>query len=291
MACRSTAWTVALLATSVLFGAYGFASDLHVPFSVNAGQGFSISTEGSGDGTFYLLGPGNVIKRPVKLGAEISITSDDVANSGQYQAILCSSQGCAAATFQVHAGDPARLSFFLHPSRVPVSTPDAIVATAFVFDRYYNPVLQTTKVEFQISSGAGADTTRTIPVQRGVAWMRIGSSNKAGPVRIVASVADIREPRVIQQVAAEACSLRMKATPNAKGALLETDPVRDCSGNPLPDGTIVSFTKTDTTGKTTVDAPIKKGVARAQVELKGHSQISVACGVVLGNEISVAGKT
>jgi hypothetical protein len=130
-----------------------------------------------------------------------------------------------------------------------------------------------------------------VPAARGVAWMRLGSSNKAGPVRIVASVAGIQEPRVIQQVAAEACSLRMNATPNTNGALLETDPVRDCSGNPLPDGTIVSFTKTDASGKTTIDAPVKKGIARAQVKLNGHSQISVACGVVLGNEISVAGKT
>ncbi len=47
---------------------------------------------------------------------------------------------------------------------------------------------------------------------------------------------------------------------------LETDPVRDCSGNALPDGTVVSFTKIDKAGKSTVDTPIKKGVARMQFE-------------------------
>jgi len=279
----------ASIAACTLCAVYGVAADLRVPPKVIAGRGFTVHADGRGDATFYLLGPANAIKRTIKLGSDLTIAPDDIANAGQYHAILCSSQGCDAASFQVQAGDPAHLSFFLHPSRVPVSTPNSIDATAFVFDRYYNPVLDPEQVEFQISSGAGGNTARAIPTRRGVAWVRMGSSNQAGPVRIVASVADIQEPRVIQQVAAEACSLRMKATPNAKGALLETDPVRDCSGNPLPDGTIVSFTKTDSLGKTTVDAPIKKGVARAQVDLKGHSQISVACGVVLGNEISVAG--
>jgi hypothetical protein len=280
-----------LLFACLLHAGVAQAADLRIPSSVAAGQAFSIPTEGSGEATFYLLGPASVTKRSVKLGSEIAIASDDIAVAGQYQAILCTGQACESTPFSVHAGPPARLSFFLHPSRVPVSRPDAINGTAFIFDRYYNPVLQPAKVEFQISPGSGAATTRTVAAERGVTSLQLASSNKAGPVRIVASVANIDEPRVIQQVASEACALRMRATPNSHGALLETDPVRDCSGNPLPDGTIVSFTKTDEAGKTTIDAPIKKGVARAQVELKGHSQISVACGVVLGNEISVGGKT
>jgi hypothetical protein len=71
---------------------------------------------------------------------------------------------------------------------------------------------------------------------------------------------------------------------------LETDPVRDCSGNALPDGTVVSFTKVDRAGKSTVDTPLKKGVARTQFSIHGQAQISVACGVTLGNEIGLNGK-
>jgi hypothetical protein len=82
----------------------------------------------------------------------------------------------------------------------------------------------------------------------------------------------------------------MKATRDKGSVVLETDPVRDCSGNALPDGTIVSFTKIDDAGKSTVDTPIKKGIARTQFDLKGAAQISVACGVVLGNELAIAGK-
>ena len=101
---------------------------------------------------------------------------------------------------------------------------------------------------------------------------------------------EIAELRVIQQVAFEACGLRMTATSNSGNVRVQTDPIRDCSGNPLPDGTIVSFTKTDQTGRSTVDTPIKKGIATAQFSVAGPARISLACGVVLGNEISIGGR-
>jgi hypothetical protein len=66
---------------------------------------------------------------------------------------------------------------------------------------------------------------------------------------------------------------------------VQTDPVRDCSGNVVPDGTIVTFTETYNGGESTVDAPLKQGVARAEMPAYNGAKISVATGVVLGNEI------
>jgi hypothetical protein len=43
-------------------------------------------------------------------------------------------------------------------------------------------------------------------------------------------------------------------------------------------------------GRSTVDTPLKKGVANAQFTLSGRARISVACGVVLGNEVSIGGQ-
>jgi hypothetical protein len=265
------------------------ALGLHGPATVAAGQEFNLQTEGSGDATFYLLGPSGALKKTIELGTDVPIAAESVSNSGQYRAIVCSGDDCAHADFEVRAGEPARLSFFLHPSRVPVSAPNAIDATAFLFDRYYNPAFAPAKVEFQIAPAAAARFSKVVTTQGGVAWMRMGSSTKEGPVRITAAVGQLAEPRVIQQVAAEACGLRVKAVRDEKGFSFETDPVRDCSGNPLPDGTIVTFTDIDSSGKTTVDAPIKKGVARTRLPIQGHARISVACGVVLGNELSMAG--
>jgi hypothetical protein len=109
-------------------------------------------------------------------------------------------------------------------------------------------------------------------------------------VQVTAAIGGVEEARVIQQVAAEACGLRMKAVTSGNNVTLETDPVRDCSGNALPDGTVVSFTKIDKAGKSTVDTPIKKGIARVQLSVQGPTQVSVACGVVIGNEVALNGK-
>jgi hypothetical protein len=279
-----------LTGLALLCGLSGWAraADLHVPATVEAGQAFSIPLQGSGQGTFYLVGPDHVVKRTVTLGSDLQIQSSDVRSAGRYQAILCDSS-CTSATFEVKAAQPAHLSFFLHPSRVPVSTPDSIDATAFVFDPYFNLVLTPAAVDFRITPASGASFSRRSVTRDGVTWMRMGSTAHEGPLQVTAALGNAEEARVIQQVAAEACGLRMKAVGSGKMVTLETDPVRDCSGNALPDGTVVSFTKVDKAGKSTVDTPIKKGIARVQFSVHGRAQISVACGVVLGNEVALNG--
>jgi hypothetical protein len=124
-----------------------------------------------------------------------------------------------------------------------------------------------------------------------VTWLHLDSTSHEGPVKVTAELGEkLEESRVIQQVAAEACALRMKVTSSSGKVFLETDPVRDCSGNALPDGTVVSFTLLDKSGKSTVDTPLKKGIARTEFNVSGPAQINVACGVVLGNEVAVSGK-
>jgi len=70
---------------------------------------------------------------------------------------------------------------------------------------------------------------------------------------------------------------------------VRTDPIRDCSGNPVPDGTIVTFSSTDSKGRSTVDARIKQGLAEAELPASSGATISVASGVVVGNEIQWRG--
>lgn len=66
---------------------------------------------------------------------------------------------------------------------------------------------------------------------------------------------------------------------------METDPVRDCAGNPVPDGTIVTFTARNGNEISTVDAPVKQDIARAQITASGPLVVSAASGVVMGNEL------
>lgn len=276
---------------ALLFAIAGVANsaEIHAPATVVAGHGFSISVEGTGQATLYLLGPDHVAKRPVNLGGDLRIESSDVRSAGRYQILVCA-HSCTSAAFEVKAAQPTHLSFFLHPSRVPVSSRDAIDGFAVVFDQYYNLVLTPSTVEFQIKRSAGPSSSEQVLTRNGLSWIHTDSSPREGPVEVIASVGDVDEARMVQQVAAEACRLSIKATRAGNMVALETDPVRDCQGNSLPDGTIVSFTKTDGAGRSTVDVPIKQGVARTQFKLDGPAHISIACGVVLGNDITINGR-
>jgi hypothetical protein len=273
------------------------AAELHAPALVEAGQGFAISMDGSGSATFYLVGPDHVVKKKINLGGEVQIASSDVRTAGRYQMILCQHE-CSSTAFEVKAAQPDRISFFLHPSRVPVSSRDSIDATAWVFDKYSNLILTPTTVDFQIKPASGGGFTRRASTRNGVTSMRMDSTSHEGAVQVTAALSNTGAPleskgeevRVIQQVAAEACRLHMNAVASGNRVTLQTDPVRDCSGNALPDGTIVSFTTVDSEGRSTVDAPIKKGIARTQLTLAGPARVSVACGVVLGNEVTLGGK-
>jgi len=282
---KATPLLLSLLAVSSVT----WAAELRPPGTVTAGAGFLIASSGNGRATFYLIGPGRVVKRDVTLGQEILVKPDEAKDAGRYLAIVCGPDGCTPAAFYVAAGQPQRVSFMLHPSRVPVLARGAIHATAFVFDKYRNPVLTPVAVDFRVTSKTGSPSSHRAETTRGAAWIQMDSTPREGPVKVTAAVGATAETRIVQQVASEACNLRIKATRNAKGVAIETNPVRDCSGNMVPDGTVVSFTATSDNGKTTVDAPIKKGIARTELPIAGSARISVASGVVTGNEISIGG--
>jgi hypothetical protein len=266
------------------FGSAAFAADLRAPQNVTAGQGTSIGTSGSGSGTMYLFGPGTAIKRDVQLGQDVQLSADDLQNSGRYTVVI----GDDSATFFVAAGPVTSIAFLARPSRVPAAKPNIISGTAFLFDRYQNLVLQPQPVKFDLTVD-GQTTSRTETTKGGVAFTKLDSSKKEGPASFVASSGNASIRRVVQQVASDPCSIRMTAQPDKNGILVRTEPIHDCSGNPVPDGTIVTFTSTDSKGKSTVDARIKQGIAQAELPASQGASISVASGVVVGNEIQWRG--
>jgi hypothetical protein len=259
-------------------------ADLRVPATVSAGNGLSVPTTGSGSATLYLFGPGTAIKRPVQLGQNAQLTADDLHDAGRYTLVI----GEDSATFFVTAGAVNSIAFLARPSRVPADTPNVISGTAFLFDRYQNLVLQPEPVKFDLTVN-GQTSTRTETTRDGVAYTKLDSSKKEGPAQFVASSGSASIRRVVQQVASDPCSIRMTAQPNRNGILVRTDPIHDCAGNPVPDGTIVTFTSTDSKGKSTVDARIKQGIAQAELPSSPGATISVASGVVVGNEIQWRG--
>jgi hypothetical protein len=262
------------------------AQELRVPSSTTAGDDLTLSTTGSGKATFYLIGPGVSRKNDVNLGEEIHVAGQDVRNAGNYLAILCSST-CQTSTFFVNAATRASLAFLVHPSRVPVGRAEAVSGVAFPFDKYHNLLRTPEIVDFQLTSGKTITFSQSERTKDGVAWFRTASGKAAGAVQVSAVLGDVSSRRALQEVASDPCNLHISAERNKAGIAVQTAPVHDCAGNTLPDGTIVTFTANAAEGKSTVDAPIKQGVARAEIETSGPTTISVASGVVMGNEVRI----
>ncbi|HEY3617211.1 MAG TPA: hypothetical protein VGK96_10390 [Candidatus Sulfotelmatobacter sp.] len=264
--------------------AYAQDADLRAPSDAIAGNPASIGTSGGGAATFYLVGPSIAVKRDVKLGEDIALSAKELQSAGKYVAIVCSGS-CHSVGFFVAPAKPVNLTFLVHPSRAPVGQPNMVSGVALPFDEFHNLVLTPALVEFQITAAGVAPTSHRVSTQNGVAWFHTNSGRSAGALQITASINDVSARRVVQQVASDPCSLRIRGQRNDKGFVVETEPVRDCTGNPVPDGTIVTFTAKDAQGMDTVDAPIKKGIARAQLKGSGTVTISAASGVVMGNEL------
>lgn len=266
------------------------AQDLKLPASVSAGSGFTISTAGSGSAIFYLVGPGSAVKRQVELGRDIHVLPQDVRAAGRYLLVLRGGGASQSGSFYVMPAKPASLSFLAHPSRIPVGQRGGIIGVAFVFDKWNNLVRRPETVEFRLATKDAPAVIQRVRSRDGVAWILMNSGKKAGNARFVAALGGIEEPRVIQQVASDPCHLQIRAERNAKGVLVETAPVRDCSGNPVSDGTVVTFTANSAAGVSTVDVPVKKDLAQAELQIPGPATISVASGVVMGNEVKVGGQ-
>ena len=259
---------------------------LQLPKTVEAGSAFTIQTSGSGKAVLYIVGPAQVLRRDAQLGETTSFAAGELHNAGHYVVALVGSSSTETGAFDVTAvHQPTSLSFIAKPSRLPVDLHDGISGVAYVFDTFQNLVLQPTQVSFQLSGVAGAPQMRTVTTHNGVAWTKMDSASKEGAAQFTAQDGSVADKRVIQQVPGDPCRLKMNIRPSGQRLELETEPVRDCNGNAVPDGTIVTFTEMYDGGEATVDVPLKRGVAKTEMPAHSGATISVATGVVLGNEI------
>jgi len=283
-----------LLAASALFSAPLLLAQslrMNLPAQVAAGSALSVPTSGSGQGTLTIVGPGQAIRRQVRLGSPASVPAGVLYNAGEYVAMLSSGSDSQIGLFEVTpAPQPSTLSFLAEPSRLPVDLQDGISGTVYVFDVYHNLIVSPMPVSFDLTASSGPSQTRTVTTRYGVGWTRMNSAPREGSAQFVARAAGISSTRVVDEVPGDPCNLSMTATPVGGKAKLQTAPVRDCSGNPVPDGTVVTFTATWNGGQSTVDVPLKRDIAQVEMPVHPGATISVASGVVAGNEIHWSGR-
>lgn len=281
-----TIWACLIASLAAQF-AFAQAGSLTIPKTVEAGTAFSIPTTGSGKATLYIVGLGQVLKREVQLGAAIQFPAGTLYSAGHYVTVLVgeSSSTESGSLDVAPAAKAADVTFLARPSRLPVGLHGGITGAAYVFDAYQNLITKPTPVTFELSSPKGAPQTRTVESRNGAAWTEMDSTPQQGTDKFAARVGDVSSKRIIAQVPGDPCAIKMSAHPAGPQIELQTEPVRDCSGNAVPDGTIVTFTEAYNGGQSTVDVPLKRGIAEVKMPAQPGARISVASGVVLGNEI------
>ncbi len=274
---------IALTSMQLAFAQQG---SLSVPKSISAGSDLSIPTTGSGKAVIYIVGPGQVLKHDVQLGETASFPAGTLYNAGHYLVVLKGDNSTQSGAIDVvPANQPADLSFLAKPSRLPIGLHNGISGTVYVFDAYHNLITSPTSVSFQLATPAGTPQEHTLSAQNGVASTEMDSTDKDGFDKFAVHAGAVSSTRVIEQVPGDPCGLRVSAQPDGTSIALKTDPVLDCSGNAIPEGTIVTFTETYNGAQTTVDVPLKHGMAQVDMPAYRGAKISVASGVVLGNEI------
>jgi len=275
-----------LLACIVGIANWSFAADMIFPERAVAGGKISIETSGSGAATAVLIAPSHVVSKSIVLGRTFELAGDDLADAGQYTLILTSDDGEIAKAFFVSPGPPAHLSFVTHPSRAPVAQKAGITGAAYAFDTYDNLISQPLLVDFKLSGAQAGTIERQVSSRSGVASVNLDSPAREGLLRFDAATGGVRTTRIVRVVADEPCTLQIHAEPLKSGRVrVQTDPVKDCSGNLVPDGTVVTFTGWDNQGRTTVDVSVKKGIAQVDLPSTGEVRISAASGVALGKQI------
>jgi hypothetical protein len=257
---------------------------LTVPRTIEAGSAFSVQSSGSGPGTLYVVGPEQVLKRDVQLGTTINFEAGTLYNAGHYL-VFVSGSGDSATLDVLPAGKIADVSFLARPSRLPVGLHEGITGAVYVLDSYQNLVTAPVTVGFELSTPGSAAQSRSVTTRDGAAWIAMDSSPKEGAAQFVARAGGVSATRIIGQVPGDPCGLQMTAKAAGQKVALETTPVRDCSGNAVPDGTIITFTESYNGAQTTVDVPLKRGVAKVEMPAYQGATITVASGVVLGNQV------
>lgn len=274
------------LASFLLPACPALAQSMQPPHTVAAGSTFSIPTSGSGKAVLYIVGPAQSLRRDVTLGEPVSIAKGELFGAGHYVVMLVVGTSREANELDVQpAQEVGSLGFLAKPSRLPVNIHSGISGVVYVFDPFHNLIITPMPTTLELAGATGQAQIRTVATRNGLAWATMDSATKEGPARFTARVGNVSSTRIINQVPGDPCSISISARPTGARLEVQTAEVRDCNHNTIPDGTIVTFTETYGDSQSTVDVPLKQGVATVVMPANKGAKISAASGVVAGNEI------
>jgi len=184
------------------------------------------------------LGSASPVTRVTTNGVATATLSSTVAGLATVTATVGSLSATAPVTFT--PGPPANLSLIAAPSTLPVGNLSALTATAT--DQFGNPVVNGTVVSFTTNLGSASPVTRV--TTNGVATATL-SSTLPGTAVVTATVGSLSATRLVTFTPGPPANLSLIAAPSTLqvgnlSALTAT--ATDPFGNPVVDGTVVSFT-------------------------------------------------
>jgi adhesin/invasin len=184
------------------------------------------------------LGSASPVTRVTTNGVATATLSSTVAGLAKVTATVGLSSTTAQVTFT--PGPPANLSLIAAPSTLPVGNLSALTAT--VTDQFGNPVVNGTAVSFTTNLGSASPVTRV--TTNGVATATL-SSMLPGTAVVTATVGSLNATRLVTFTPGPPTNLSLAAAPSTLqvgnlSALTAT--VTDQFGNPVVNGTVVSFT-------------------------------------------------
>jgi adhesin/invasin len=184
------------------------------------------------------LGSASPVTRVTTNGVATATLSSTVAGLATVTATVGSLNATRSVTFT--PGPPANLALVAAPSTLPVGNLSALTAT--VTDQFGNPVAGSVVVSFTTSFGALSSNSAT--TTNGVATATL-SSTVAGLATVTATVGSLNATAPVTFTPGPPANLALVAAPSTLqvGHLsVLTAAVTDQFGNPVLNGTVVSFT-------------------------------------------------
>lgn len=181
--------------------------------------------------------------------AALVIPGEDTRQSGIVTLIATAGAARGEASLAIRPGTPADpITPQVGPRSVVADGKHWSMVAAIPFDDYGNPVEDGTPVEVRVLHPDGALDRQIIAVTHLVAWQRLPSSTRAGRTTVSVTTQGAHGPdATFVEAPGWPVPFDLSASPADAPAdgrqlvTLRTDIIRDAFGNPMLDGTLVTF--------------------------------------------------
>lgn len=181
--------------------------------------------------------------------AAFVVPGEDTRQSGLVTLIATAGAARGEASLTISPRPPADpVTPQVGPRAVAADGQHWSMVAAIPFDDYGNPVAEGTPVEFRALHPDGTLERTTVAVSHLVAWQRVTSRTRAGRATVSVEAAGAHGPdATFEEIPGWPGAFGITASPAGVPAdgrqlvTLRTDVIRDAFGNPMTDGTLVTF--------------------------------------------------